>query len=158
MLKTNKYNANSLYYCQQTGKIFQERQDNSNFFFASIFEYRVYQALIEITHPNLISLQVPILIKHASKNYPAIFWKCDFRIYKNHYDKNEYINIEAKGVATKEFKRILKYMDWFSSINHQRLLVVGEGKPVSIDSCVKTCSVTSMTKALKAMGYGTIYQ
>lgn len=156
MQKANKYNAKPLFYCQTSGKIFEDRQNDSNLFFASTFEYRVYKCLREVVDPKLIHLQVPLLIKHASKKYPAIFWRCDFRVYRSRNTTNEYLNIEAKGEATKEFKRALKYLEWFSHNDYERLLIVSDTESAKIDSHFKALSTSSLGETLKKLGYGSI--
>lgn len=102
--------------------------------FDSTFEFTVYQKLTTLVGIRNIEMQVPLLIKPGSGAYPELAWKCDFRIYRQN-NLCDWLNVEAKGLPTREFKRNLQYLELFSPHDYKRLMVIGTSNESSYIDC-----------------------
>jgi hypothetical protein len=76
---TNKYGAKPFYLGRETGKRTVSRQQPTDDFFASEFEYEVYQELLRWVPKELIERQYKVMIKPKTFRYPAAsFFICTF--------------------------------------------------------------------------------
>jgi hypothetical protein len=105
--------------------------------FDSVFESKVYSELLGLTihYGKHLELQHPVLLKPATTIYPAINWKCDFRItnftVRNCNERQDYsksILIEAKGTLrganSREFIRSMKFLEYLNPTAYANLILV----------------------------------
>lgn len=151
-MKKNKYQANPCYFSPSLGIVTNQKISLDAIYFASRFELRVYQRLCDSFGIKNVKTQVPLLIKPESKNYPRLVWHCDFRVMKPTSD-DEYVNVEAKGFLTPEFKRNLQYLEFFSPYDFDRLMLVGDCPSYWIDSKVTTWELENAISYLDSQGY-----
>lgn len=149
--KQHKYLAKPVYYHPTLDLICKSRQTKDAIYFDSTFEYRVFRELVNLAGFNNVDRQVPLLVKPGTKSYSSLHWKCDFRVYKSR-DSNEYLNIEAKGMLTPEFKRNLQYLEYFGPGNFEKLIVIAD-KSYWVDKCVQTWELKEALTYLKNKGY-----
>lgn len=154
MSRQHRYHAKPLFYCPSSESIYPVNcKPKDAIFFASTFEFEVYQQLLLLVGKQNLELQVPIKIKDKTDAYPAIYWRCDFRIRKP-FSRGEYLNIEAKGIPTREFKRNIQYVELFSPNEFKQLLIIGgENSPARIDRRVQVWTLTMAVNYLAAQGY-----
>lgn len=122
----------------------------SYIFFPSELECDVYRELRKYFPDRCISRQIKLLIKPATNDYPALHWKCDFKVVKP--DNGDYMLIEAKGMITREFIRNVQYLNLFMPMDYERLLFVSR-KPMDIDQNHVSVSISDMIKVLKQQGF-----
>lgn len=155
----NKFFSQPLFYSPSTKQTYlpcNRIRPSDVIYFDSTFECEVYRKLICLVGCENVKVQIPLQIKPPTSNYPAIHWRCDFRILKPSHPR-EYINVEAKGIPTREFKRNLQYLELFSPDEFSRLMIIQCGKNIqSIDTCIKSWPLASAIKHLACIGY-TIY-
>lgn len=88
--------------------------------FDSKLEAKTYLIIVNYVQPNEVHLQHPVERYEKSRYYREKTWKCDFYIPKHG------LLIESKGCVDKEFKQILRDLDYFNPVWFDRLYVVGE--------------------------------
>jgi hypothetical protein len=111
--------------------------------FDSQFESVVYQTCNRLaTHYSLyLERQHPVLVKPATRRFPPINWKSDFRISRFHLNgtgqqfidySNSSILIEAKGtlkgLSSREFIRTLKILEYLNPSVYEALILVCQTK------------------------------
>jgi hypothetical protein len=143
----NKYGAEAFYYDPIKQVITAERVNERDIFFASKLEFRVWMKLCSLLDLRQISRQSPLRIKHQTGIYPAMFWRCDFRVWELHNPAN-FLNIEAKGLALPEFKNTLQHLECVSPSDWRNLVVVSD-RETKIDSCVTTVLINQLPDILK---------
>lgn len=150
---TYKYRQNPVFY-NPKNKQFYSRKDAKNCLcFGSQLEFTIYRFLEQLVGYENVQLQVPLKIKEKTSIYPELKWRCDFRIYKP-YMPREYLNIEAKGIITREFKRNLQYLEYTCPDEFKRLIIVGSNtEDEFIDKKTMMWSINHTTQYLKEQGY-----
>ena len=148
----NKYYAKPVIWDSATKKLVSGSNQNT-IHFASTFEFEVYRELVRLVGVRNLKLQVPLRIKEATGIYPELWWRCDFRIYRSN-NLSDYLNIEAKGLPTREFKRNMQYLEAYSPIEFDRLLVIAsDAKDCYIDKHVQAWSLPEAIKYLVSDGW-----
>jgi hypothetical protein len=137
---TNKYGAKPFYLGRETGKRTVSKQQPTDDFFASEFEYEVYQELLRWVPKELIERQYKVMIKPKTFRYPAMYWTADFAILdlRTNLDstfKKPFALIEAKGFVTNDFKIRIKLLEYIQPLLYSRLVIIKPGDAnQSIDS------------------------
>lgn len=151
----SKYSAKPVYYSLIDERAYRRKptevRNADLIYFPSTFEYLVYQELKTLVGEQRLHLQVPLKIKPATTIYPELVWHCDFRVYSK--DNANYVNFEAKGDATREFKRNLQYLEFFSPDEFSRLMVVGKNNCQWLDSKVHTWTLSTALAYLREHDY-----
>lgn len=148
----NKYGAKPVIWDTASKQIVNGSNRNT-IYFDSTFEFEVYRELLALVGVRNLKLQVPIKIKDATAVYPEIYWRCDFRICKGNNLSN-YLNIEAKGLPTREFKRNMQYLEAYSPSEFERLLVIAQTpKHCYIDKQIQAWSLRQAIKYLVSNGW-----
>ena len=84
-------------------------------YFASRFEYRVYQHLVELFGAESVVCQCPVSIYPASKCCPnGKNWTVDFMVRANRERKRSVMFVEAKGMVTNTFMDNLIALEMFN--------------------------------------------
>lgn len=150
----NKYKAKRVYYHPQTGQVLPSPHSQDAIPFDSILECSTYLALVNLVGAGNIIRQCSLLIKPPTDRYTAIFWKCDFRVYKGNDNPFDYINLESKGFVTREFIRNLRYLEYFSPVDYDRLMLVANQPIELLDNNVDVWMLPQAIKYLSEQGYG----
>lgn len=118
--------------------------------FDSKWELEVYRFLRRYIPASHILLHQEIIIKPKTKNYKAKYWRCDFVVmgHKN----NELMLIEAKGIATREFKRQLQLIDCNFPHLIPKITIVQQ-QSQRIDECFRSVTPKEMIKDLKIISF-----
>ena len=124
----NKYKAQAVYYHTEWKRTIslvelEQFRDKSNkslknqniLYFASRFEYRVYQHLVELFGAESVVCQCPVSIYPATKCCPnGKNWTIDFMIRANREAKRPTMFVEAKGMITETFMDNLIALEMFN--------------------------------------------
>lgn len=125
----SKFGAKAVWYCPITKAESEEKVIDSQIYFPSRLELRVYKELLQVSNTHL-DRQVPIQIKPDCNFFPSLSWKCDFRIwFDDSMDKWYYI--EAKGVVTPEFKLQMQMFEQNDPEGFRHLIIVSD-KPTNL--------------------------
>jgi len=129
----NKYGAKPFFLGKETGNRTVTRQDSTDEFFASEYEYEVYQELLRWIPQEMIERQHKIMIKPKTFRYPAMYWTADFaildpRINSDGTARKPLAVIEAKGFVTNDFKVRIKLLEYVQPILYSRLIIVKPGE------------------------------
>jgi Protein of unknown function (DUF1064) len=93
--------------------------------FDSLFEGEIYRTLKKLTtyRDNGITLSVKpgVMIKPKCEVFPALNWKCDFRL---DHETLGAMNIEAKGFHTREFMLQMQMLEACNPSEFQRTIVI----------------------------------
>ena len=93
--------------------------------FDSKFESIVYMNIASVIDPTHIQLQPRILIKPATADYRAVYWKADFRVMPSaQYPHYPHLIIEAKGIATRDFKSRMLLFESNNNEDYKRTIIV----------------------------------
>lgn len=145
----SKYKAKPIFYSPVTDKTYPKNpRIDGTLFFASTFEFLVYRELKYLVGANNVQCQVPIKIKERTRNYPQLNWRCDFRVWHPR-QPTEYFNIEAKGIPTDEFKRVVQYLDLFSYQDYERLIVITNYSSTWINKEIRTWTLEDAIARLR---------
>lgn len=131
--KTNLFGAIPAFWCEKSQRLVTEKPLGEHKWFGSTIEAEVYQFLRQHYRRVDIFCQYPLLVKPASKRYPAIDWRVDFKItWRDESGMLKYRYIEVKGIALPEFLRNIQYLEYFSPDDYSKLIIVG-GETKQID-------------------------
>lgn len=146
--KPNKYGAEAVFYDPVNQTISAHRINERDIFFASRLELRVWLKLRSLLDLRQIAHQSPLRIKNDTANYPAMYWRCDFRVWKLH-EPHIFLNIEAKGIVLPEFRAMLPHLEYHSPGNWAKLVVVSD-REKRIDCQITTVLVERIPQILEA--------
>ncbi len=125
MALANKYKAHSLYWDLEAQSIVQKTDLLKRYqkygklnlpehisYFASKFEFQVYQALVKLYGVNAVIHQYPLPIISEGKCYPiGKDWKIDFAVKPSIDSSFPIMLVEAKGRLTETFTRNLAFLE-----------------------------------------------
>jgi hypothetical protein len=133
-VNNNKYNNIPLWYDPVKGTFSLEKQNDSDWYFPSMWEYQVYEELLKWLPKEMIKRQHPLILKPKTMAYPEINWKVDFAIFNR---EKPLMYVEAKGMITREFKTTLKILEYVNPQAWDILTVVHKHLPVKLDCTSK---------------------
>lgn len=140
------------YYDPLTGGFSSKRKTTRDIYFASTLELDLFLVLSREFSRDRIVLQVELMVKPETILYPALFWRCDFRVYgAPRSGVRNYVNVEAKGFKTEEFRLKLQFLELYNPTEYERLVLIGGQKPLKIDSQQQTVDITTGIKRIKQM-------
>ena len=125
MALANKYKAHSVYWDLEAQSIVQKTDLLKRYqkygklnlpehisYFASKFEFQVYQALVKLYGVNAVIHQYPLPIISEGKCYPiGKDWKIDFAVKPSIDSSFPIMLVEAKGRLTETFTRNLAFLE-----------------------------------------------
>lgn len=133
-MNKNKYRAKGVYWLlseqrclslEESNWYKKNKQFNDIAYFASLFELKVYQTLIEMFGFNNVIRQYPLYILPKGRCYPkGKQWVIDFAIKSNHYHKRPLMLIEAKGYPTDSFLSNLALLEAVNPAVFRQLTIV----------------------------------
>jgi hypothetical protein len=109
-MKTNKYHA--------------IKTTRKGIVFDSKFEADVFEVLNNATYQHdliYVIVKPSILYKPTSNTFESRFWKCDFQI---ELLDNEWLNIEAKGLAFPIFRSQMEMLEMFNPAQFSRTRII----------------------------------
>lgn len=147
-MKPTKYRSCPCYFSPSLNRLSYQKEAKDSISFDSKLEAEIYRLLCCLIGRKNVQTQVPLPIKPPSKRYPKIDWRCDFRVL--HPSNGNYLNVEAKGFLTCEFKRNVQYLELFSPQEYNRLLVIGGNTSFRrIDKNLSIWTIDSVTTYLQ---------
>ncbi len=123
MAKANKYQARSVYWNVETQTVVDRASWSIPYqksgklppnivYFASTFEFKVYQALVDLYGVNSVIHQYPLPIISKCKCYPlGQDWRIDFAIKPSIKEAFPTMLVEAKGYPTETFTKNLAFLE-----------------------------------------------
>lgn len=115
--------------------------------FDSGFEANVYRHIRMLYPKEYITCHEPILLLPESAHFPALSWRCDFKLslpWKRHP-----FYIEAKGVNDRSFKLTLQILSFTAPEIIENLLVVHPDIGIKIGRTVETINIHILYQLLQ---------
>ena len=125
MASFNKYKAHPVYWDRETRSVITRASLPKHYqkygklnlpehilYFASKFEFQVYQALVKLYGVNAVIHQYPLPIISEGKCYPiGKDWRIDFAVKPSIDSSFPIMLVEAKGRLTETFTRNLAFLE-----------------------------------------------
>lgn len=147
----NRHGAKGLYYSRSTNCIYEFKALPDCEYFGSQWEHRVYMAVRQMVPDECISLHEIVPMKPQTSLYPAMGLNVDIitRPTASH-PWVPFILIEPKGEVLPEFRRNIKFLEYFNPEAYSKLLVVGDYEPLKIDDRVSTIQLHTLLNFLQS--------
>ena len=150
VINNNKYKNTKLWYDTRNCVTYPTKATADCICFDSRFELIIYQLLRDYYPRDAILIHHPIVVKPATKRYPALKWRVDFYIDSSKDSfANQDILVEAKGVPTPDFKHKLQLFELQHPDLFPYLYIVGNYKSEKIDRNVTSMSKEDLINKLK---------
>lgn len=117
--------------------------------FDSEFEANVYRHIRMLFPKELVTCHEPLLVLPESAHFPALHWRCDFKLTLPNQKSPYYI--EAKGVNERSFKLTLQALSFTNPKALESLLVVHPDIGIKIGRTIRTVDIHILYQFLQRL-------